>query len=72
MYDITNVHEACTTVDGFVWDDMHIHNPFWSDCGRFEVDPVETYGDDAAAFLERHPNAREEIGGDPSLGYVEA
>lgn len=28
---------------GFEHDDMFIHDPFLSECGRFAVDPVETY-----------------------------
>lgn len=31
-------------VFGFEHDGMFIHDPFVSDCGRFEVDPVQTYG----------------------------
>lgn len=29
---------------GFSVNDMFIHNPLLSECGRFEVDPVKTYG----------------------------
>lgn len=29
---------------GFSINDMFISNPFLSECGRFDVDPVETYG----------------------------
>lgn len=29
----------------FVYEGQMIHNPFISECGRFDVDPVEHYGD---------------------------
>lgn len=31
-------------VFGFEHDGMFIYDPFLSDCGRFQVDPVEAYG----------------------------
>lgn len=31
-------------VFGFSINDMFITNPFLSECGRFQVDPTETYG----------------------------
>ena len=33
-----------TTRLGFVHDDFFITEPFTSECGRFEVDPVKEYG----------------------------
>lgn len=32
----------------FVFNGVEVHNPFASECGRFDVDPVEYYGE---AFL---------------------
>lgn len=29
---------------GFTVNDVFIHNPLLSECGRFEVDPLQTYG----------------------------
>lgn len=29
---------------GFRFKDTWIVNPFWSDCGRFEIDPLAEYG----------------------------
>lgn len=42
-------------VIGIVVNDMHIFDPFQSECGRFEVDPVSAYGltiEDAHALRE--------------------
>lgn len=41
--------EAGTPVVGFVFDGMLIHDPFLSDCGGFEADPVKDYGLSEAA-----------------------
>ena len=34
---------------GFEFDEIHIINPFITECGRFDVEPVEYYG---KAFLQ--------------------
>ena len=41
--------EAGTPVAGFLFEGLFIHDPFLSDCGGFEADPVKDYGLTAAA-----------------------
>lgn len=58
-------------LDGFAdANGTHITNPFFSDNGFDEVNPIAEYGDAAAAWLARHPNAREEIGQSCCLAYL--
>lgn len=40
-----NDHDTSFTV-GFNHYDIWVHNPLYSECMRFKVDPVEYYGDD--------------------------
>lgn len=47
----------------FTTDDMTIVDPFTSECGRFDVDPVETYG------LPMH-KAHEMVDHNKSLGLL--
>ncbi len=41
--------EAGIPVAGFLFEGLFIHDPFLSDCGGFEADPVKDYGLSEAA-----------------------
>lgn len=63
--------EAGVVLDGFTSaDGVRVCNPFFSDNGFDEVDPLTEYGAACAEFLARHPNAQAEIGGDLGAAYA--
>jgi len=37
--------------DTFTHEGMAIHHPWWSSCGRFVVDPYQTYGREFVLWL---------------------
>lgn len=56
-HPLTTGEDASTNlpVFGFILNDMLISDPFSSECGRFKVDPTETYGvsqEDAMQLVE--------------------
>ena len=39
-----NFERGEDVISAFEFNGMSIHNPYMSDCGRFKVEPVNTYG----------------------------
>ena len=47
------VDQGIEPSDGFEHQDMWIHDPFVTSCGRFAVDPISEYGQEFKSWYQR-------------------